>query len=89
MRSVSLIVRGKVQGVYYRAKAEQKALSLGLVGHVKNLKDGGVYLEIHGPEDAVQNMVDWCGKGPVMARVREVIVSPIEHRDLSVFEIEY
>ncbi|MBR9860684.1 acylphosphatase [bacterium] len=72
MISRKLTISGKVQGVYYRASAVQKAKMLGLEGYVKNEEDGSVSLGMKGEEAAVKEMTSWCKKGPALARVKEV-----------------
>jgi acylphosphatase len=62
-------VEGKVQDVYYRASTQSKAQELGLSGWVKNQPDGSVLLEVQGPFEVVNKLVDWCQKGPIMAKV--------------------
>lgn len=70
-----MVIRGRVQGVFYRASAQQAARQLGLTGFVKNEGDGSVYAEVEGREDAVQSFIDWCKKGPPAAAVISVEVS--------------
>ena len=72
MRRVHAIVTGRVQGVSYRASTASEARRLGLVGWVRNLRDGSVELEAEGPEDAVAGLLAWCQKGPPAARVANV-----------------
>lgn len=69
---VELHVTGKVQGVFYRASTQQKALALGLRGWVKNMPDGPVQAVVEGPRPALEALVAWCHKGPPAARVDEV-----------------
>jgi acylphosphatase len=80
IKRISVIVKGKVQGVYYRASAKEVATRLGLVGFVKNQKDGDVYLEAEGSEDQLDALITWCKRGPQYAVVDrvEVIEIPIE-----------
>ena len=74
MRSVKIIVRGRVQGVFYRASTKQKARELGVNGTVKNQSDGSVIIEATGNENAVNSLISWCKQGPELARVRSVEV---------------
>jgi acylphosphatase len=73
-------VRGKVQGVYFRASAREEALSLRLTGLVRNEPDGSVCAEVQGTTEAVDAFIAWCGHGPERAVVLEVRVTdaPIE-----------
>jgi acylphosphatase len=64
-----VIVRGRVQGVGYRAWTERSALSHGLTGWVRNRRDGAVEAVFIGADDAVTAMVEACRTGPVGAYV--------------------
>jgi acylphosphatase len=63
---------GRVQGVWYRSSAETKAINLGLKGWVRNLWDGRVEAVFEGEEEAVQRMIDWCKKGPSLAKIKQM-----------------
>ncbi len=64
-----VLVRGRVQGVGYRAWTERAALSRGLQGWVRNRRDGAVEAVFIGSEEAVSVMVAACRRGPPGARV--------------------
>ena len=72
MIRVHLLVRGRVQGVYYRATAAREGARLGLRGWVRNRLDGSVEAVAEGPVAEVQAFVNWCRQGPPMAVVREL-----------------
>lgn len=80
-------ITGKVQGVYYRASAAEEARRLQLTGFVRNEPDGSVYLEAEGEEEALQQLVAWCRKGPPRARVEQVVVNEGELKHFVSFEI--
>ncbi len=67
-----VLVRGRVQGVGYRAWAERGALSRGLTGWVRNRRDGSVEAVFIGDEDAIAAMVQACRSGPAAAFVEAV-----------------
>lgn len=71
----TILVTGRVQGVFFRATAMEQAQRLGLVGWVKNLPDGGVESVVEGPRQAVEEYVRWCHGGPPSARVDDVRTS--------------
>jgi acylphosphatase len=67
-------VSGRVQGVGYRAFTERAATDRGLVGGVRNCEDGRVELEVEGPKDRIQSLVDALKVGPPASRVTDVRV---------------
>jgi acylphosphatase len=67
MRHVS--VRGRVQGVGYRAFVEDEAISRGIEGWVRNRRDGTVEALFAGPADVVTDMIETCRKGPLGSHV--------------------
>ena len=73
MPTTHLLIKGKVQGVFYRAAAKDIALRLGVTGWIKNTDNGDVEAEIFGSEQQLQNFINWCKQGPAKARVNEVI----------------
>lgn len=68
-KRLHMIVRGRVQGVYYRATARREARQLGLTGWVKNRPDGSVECLVEGEEDDVKDFLSWAQHGPTTARV--------------------
>jgi acylphosphatase len=71
-----LTIRGRVQGVGYRAWVEHQARAHGLEGWVRNRRDGSVEALLAGPADVVANMVALCHRGPAYARVEAVHEEP-------------
>lgn len=71
---VHIYVSGRVQGVMYRARAEEKALALGVTGWVRNLPDGRVEAILEGAASRVEEMLRWCRQGPRDAVVEDVEV---------------
>jgi acylphosphatase len=72
---VELVVRGRVQGVCFRASTQDEARRLGLVGWVRNERDGSVRVIAEGPRAALDALERWCHHGPPSARVDEVIAT--------------
>ena len=68
-----LVIRGRVQGVGYRAFVEDLALRLDLEGWVRNRRDGAVEAVFGGTEEAVAAMLEACHRGPPAARVDDVV----------------
>ena len=77
MKRISIIVSGKVHGVFYRANTEKKANEIGLTGYVRNEPDGTVYIEAQGNEKQLNEFVEWCKRGPERARVDGVVTHEI------------
>jgi acylphosphatase len=76
-----VIVRGRVQGVFFRAETRDRAASLELGGWVRNNSDGTVEAEFEGERERVESMIDWCRKGPALAEVEHLEVGWVEPRD--------
>lgn len=72
MRSVRVIVRGRVQGVGFRWFTRDAAEAHGVSGWVRNLRDGTVEAELRGEDAAIQAVVDAISDGPVGSRVKDV-----------------
>jgi acylphosphatase len=69
-----LLISGRVQGVFYRASAQQEAMRLGLAGEIRNLPDGRVEAVVEGPKERVEEFIEWCKRGPPSAEVEHVRV---------------
>jgi acylphosphatase len=77
VETLQIIVRGMVQGVYFRQSAKEQALALGIKGTVKNAEDGSVNIVATGDHSNLQQLIDWCCKGPRQAKVTGVHVEKI------------
>jgi acylphosphatase len=82
-----VVVRGSVQGVFFRDSCRREARSRGVAGWVTNRPDGAVEAVFEGDPDAVAAMVDWCSSGPRGADVGSVDDTAEEPEGLSGFEI--
>ena len=74
IKHFNIRVSGKVQGVFFRASAVERATALGISGFVRNERDGSVYIEAEGDLSALEHFVAWCRKGPPSAKVSECLV---------------
>ena len=72
MRCLHCWVSGRVQGVFFRAATCEQATRLGLKGWVRNLRDGRVEVLACGEDAALENLRQWLGDGPELARVERV-----------------
>ena len=82
-----VVVRGRVQGVFFRDETQRRARSLGVSGWVANRPDGAVEAVFEGRRDAVESMVGWCRRGPSGARVDDVQVAWEDPRDEDGFAV--
>jgi acylphosphatase len=64
-----VVVRGRVQGIWYRESCRREAERLGVAGWARNLDDGSVEVVAEGPADALDALVAWCREGPPRALV--------------------
>lgn len=82
------LVRGRVQGVWYRASTKDQADTLGLSGWVRNLPGGAVEVLACGPETEIRNLTRWLQRGPPMALVETVQCRPAaDETGLNGFEV--
>lgn len=74
LKQVQLFVRGRVQGVFFRASTQREAKRLGLTGWVKNRSDGAVEILAEGEEEGLKELIAWADRGPSASRVERVDV---------------
>lgn len=82
-----VIVRGNVQGVFFRDSCRREARSRGVTGWVTNRPDGAVEAVFEGDPEAVGALVEWCRHGPRGADVESVDEAGEEPEDLPDFEV--
>ena len=87
MKTVRLIIKGKVQGVFYRATAKDVADLIGVKGWVKNLPDDNVEIRASAAEDVLQKFIAWCKQGPPKAKVDEVVIDELNPEEFNGFKI--
>ena len=73
MAAARFLVRGRVQGVRFRAATRDEALRLGLSGHARNLAGGSVEVLAAGEDASLAALQRWLQRGPPLARVDEVV----------------
>ena len=90
LRRARIFVSGRVQGVWYRASALEKARELEIRGWVRNLPDGRVELMVEASPSRVEALVRWCHIGPPGAWVEQVeICDDTAGTDLADFHVRY
>jgi acylphosphatase len=82
-KHLKIRVHGKVQGVYFRASAVDKAHIYAVAGFTRNEPDGTVYIEAEGEEENLKSFIEWCHIGPPRALVEKVL---IEEGDLKNYQ---
>lgn len=83
----SILVKGKVQGVWFRKYTYDKAQALGIKGFVKNEINLHVYIEAEGPEHKLTDFINWLQEGSPFSKVAEVIVQTGELQSFKEFKI--
>jgi acylphosphatase len=75
-----LLISGRVQGVYFRDSLRREATLAGVLGSAHNLADARVEVVLEGEATSVDSLVEWCHKGPPLARVDavEIVSEPPE-----------
>jgi len=73
-RSVKLLVKGTVQGIFFRKFVKENADSLGLRGFVRNLETGNVEIFAEGEKDKIESFLEKCREGPAHSQIKEVLV---------------
>jgi acylphosphatase len=77
-KRVHITVSGRVQGVFFRAYTQKKAMELGLKGYVKNMRNGSVFIDVEGADTDLKIFQDWCLVGSP--------ISIVEHCDITTIE---
>jgi len=85
--SARVLIRGRVQGVWFRGATQEEAVRCGVAGWVRNLPDGRVEAWFEGDRASVEAMVAWAGRGPRHAQVEELSVSWGEAEGLGGFVV--
>lgn len=88
MKHVNILVKGRVQGVFFRASACDVANQLGVKGFVRNEPNGTVYIEAEGEKTSLEKFITWCKSGPPRAVVKNVEVSETSPKQFQTFEIK-
>ncbi len=89
LRHYNILVKGKVQGVWFRKSTLEKAMELGIKGFVKNKPDGSVYIEAEGEENQLKVFLEWCTIGPKFAEVSDVSFEEDVVLSYKMFDILY
>lgn len=85
---MAIRVKGRVQGVFFRAFTKEKADDLGVMGFVRNEPDGSVYIEAQADDEFLDQFIHWCYEGPPRSRVDAVEVTHFEAEAFRNFTIK-
>lgn len=79
MKRVHIILSGRVQGIYFRYFIKNKATKLNLKGFVRNTEDK-VEALFEGEENNIKKILEYCKKGPLLAKVTETKIKEEKHK---------
>ena len=89
MINYNIIVKGKVQGVWFRKYTQDIAYNLNLKGFVRNCSDGSVFIEVEGEKDKLKIFMDKLRIGPHRAEVTDIACIESKLKSFIKFEISY
>jgi acylphosphatase len=87
MPTVHILVKGKVQGVFFRATAKEVADELEVKGWIKNADSGDVEAVVTGSKEQLEKFVSWSRKGPGRAKVTEVVTTDLDEKTFNEFSV--
>lgn len=90
MKYMTLSIKGKVQGVWFRDYTQKLAMSFDINGWVKNMDDGSVYVVASGSDKNALNFKNQLQIGSPLSRVDSVEeLGDIDLKPMESFEIKY
>jgi acylphosphatase len=87
VKTVSLTIKGRVQGVGFRYFVMRTAMQLGVNGYVMNCADGNVYVEAEADDSVLVQFIDLCSIGPSRSNVEDVVIRELEPKKFADFNI--
>lgn len=85
IKGLHCLISGRVQGVFYRASTQRKALELGVTGWVRNLPDGRVEVFAFGDPEQLETLTNWLWQGSSIAKVTAVECEEVAWQDVTGF----
>jgi acylphosphatase len=82
-----VVAQGRVQGVFFRDSVRRRAEAAGVAGWVRNTPEGSVEAVLEGDPAAVEDLVEFCRRGPSRAEVTSAQVMDEEPEGLTGFEV--
>lgn len=86
-KHLNIKIHGLVQRIFYRATAKEEAGKLNIRGFARNESDGTVYIEAEGEKENLDKFIDWCKKGPPLAKVEKVETTETSLKNFSEFDV--
>ena len=68
-----ILIEGRLQGMHFRLKTEEKARQLGLTGFVRVLSDGRIEIEAQGQKDELEALLAWCQEEPHSSQIKSIL----------------
>jgi acylphosphatase len=87
VKTIRIKIEGRVQGVFYRQSAQEKALGLDIKGTVRNCDDDTVEIVATGTAEQLDKFVEWCWRGPSKAKVINVTTQELSLQQFNYFSI--
>lgn len=87
MKHLNIRIFGKVQRVFFRYSAKEKADQLNIKGLAKNMPDESLYLEAEGEEENLNKFIEWCKGGPSLAKVEKVSIKEEKIKKFEEFSV--
>ena len=87
LKTVSITVSGKVQGVFYRQSTRELAMALNIKGQVRNKPDDTVEIIATGTAEQIEQLVKWCWSGPPKAQVTNIDVKDLPLQTFEKFAV--
>jgi acylphosphatase len=87
MKHLDITIKGKVQGVFFRASTKAVADQLGVKGNVKNQPNGDVFIEAEANDMFMELFLEWCNEGPQHAEITSVETHEGELKNYRNFEV--
>ena len=86
-KAVKIIVKGSIQGVFFREFVKENAILLKINGFARNLSDGNVEIRAEGNIDDVDELCERCKKGPKHSKIKEIVIEETPFQDFKEFKI--
>jgi len=89
IKSINIIAKGLVQGVFFRKTMKDNAEKLGLLGFVENRNDQTVYIEVEGEESKIETFIANCWLGSPKSNVSDLDINNQEIKNYKSFKIKH